>query len=275
MFDWIADTVFGRSQRRLYKELQEARPLFWNTFAPYSVVSYRVETLNSNRDRQAGWRGCVLVITENGVTIYPHSQKMDQSFTFPKEALRWFGRPRKYEPGKNDVWLHFEVNHQWQQLQLRTEHYQMQKIIRALKQVATEAQIKAYRRHRPYIHYGPMQAFAATQDLYGVWTVEGMSHDIYLMPYALILLDSDQVRQVIPLEKVQQIEALRRMDAPTLDGVVRFRIEGETERLAYSLSDYAAFGAALAEAAKRTLEDPVMVKKKDKDYYDEEEGEDD
>jgi hypothetical protein len=267
MFDWIADTVFNRSQRRLYKELQAAKPLFWSTLSPFNLVSYRLTTINAVDHEPVRWKACVLVIDENGFTIYPHSQKMDVKFTLPKGGLRWFGRPKKYEPGQNDLWLHLEVNDCWRMLQLRTDYYNMQRMVRAIKTIATPEQVKAYRRHRPYIHYGPVAAQPAEQDIYGVWTVHPQITQFYIMPLALVFLEGIQIKRTIPLEQIQKVEALRRMDAPSAEGVVRFRIVDEV--IAYTVPDYVAFGAALAEAAKRSLEDPVMVKKKKDDDDDE------
>jgi hypothetical protein len=270
MLDWIADTLFNRSQRRLYQELEERKPLFWNTLRMYQMVSFRLGTVQFPRSTPTRWKACVLVIDANGFVVYPQSQKMDERLTFKREDLRWFGRPNKYQQGLNEMWLHFELKDRWHLLQLRTNYYQMQRLVRVMKKVATPEQVKAYRRRRPYIHYGPVEAYPAEQDIYGVWTVQPLPEHLYLMPYALIILNMATIQRVIALEKIQQIEALRRMDAPTSDGVVRFKADGET--FAYTLADFATFGASLAEGAKRTLEDPVIVKKK-KDDEDWEEDE--
>ncbi len=74
------------------------------------------------------------------------------------------------------------------------------------------------------------------------------------MPAALVALDGARVLEVMPLEHVQRIEVMHRADAPHLPGVVRFRY-GERVT-AYTLPDHVAFGLALTEAAKRSLEDP-------------------
>ena len=94
---------------------------------------------------------------------------------------------------------------------------------------------------------------------------------MYLTPCALVLLDGERVQRVLPLEQVQDIEVMRRLDEPMAGGVVRFRYAG-SEMLAYTLPDYIPFGAALAEAAKRSLEDPPMFyeKKKYEDDWEEE-----
>jgi hypothetical protein len=102
------------------------------------------------------------------------------------------------------------------------------------------------------------------------------------MPAALIMQDGEDgvsVQRVIPLEQIQQIEALRRVDALTAqEGVMRFKIEhGEqSETHAYVLPEYIEFGEALAEAAKRSLEDPFLhmnMKKKSDKYADDDDDE--
>jgi hypothetical protein len=47
----------------------------------------------------------------------------------------------------------------------------------------------------------------------------------------------------------------------------------EGEKLAYAVKDYEVVAAAISEAAKRSLEEPVMQKQKKKDEYDDEEWE--
>jgi hypothetical protein len=285
MWDWIADNVFGRSQIRLYQALQarQARRdptlLFWNTFAPGDLIGCRLHLIASapppmisavpTLSQANGQKACVVIIEQHGLTLYPRGQKLDQALFLPSGTLRWFGRPAKYHPGQNDLWLHFEIEGAWLLLQLRMSQYQAQKCVRAVKQIATPEQVKAYRRHRPYIHFGPVTAYPATQDLYGEWTVDSIAHDLYVMPNALVIFLADKVVRVLPLEQIQQIEALRRMDAPLADGVVRFKIgaadAAEREKLAFALEAFASLGEALAEAAKRSLEDPVMFKKKKDD----------
>jgi hypothetical protein len=83
------------------------------------------------------------------------------------------------------------------------------------------------------------------------------------MPRFLIILSSSTVLRKIPLVTIQQIGAFRRLDEPNASGLVRFRAEEET--LAFALDNYEGFAASLAEAARRTLEAPVMQKQKKKD----------
>jgi hypothetical protein len=84
------------------------------------------------------------------------------------------------------------------------------------------------------------------------------------MPLFLVLLNDLHVQRTIPLAEVQQVRAIRRLDMPRAAGLVQFEVGDET--LAFALDDHEAFAAALAEAAKRTLEDPVLWQRKKKKY---------
>jgi hypothetical protein len=141
-------------------------------------------------------------------------------------------------------------------------------LVRALKQVAAPELVTAYRRQRPYVHSGPHNVRPATQDIHGAWAL-GDAFALYLMPRFLVILEDSRVLRKIPLEAIQQIGALRRIDAPQADGLVRFR--AEEEPFAFSLPGYEAFAASLAEAAKRSLEAPLEQKQKGKEDYDDEE----
>lgn len=270
MLDWIADTVFQRAKRQLYQRVKQEKPLCVLWF--YPPVAYRQMAIPA-QDNSPRWRACMLVVDQRGVTVYPSSPKMDERIDFPREALRWFGRPHKYQPGNNDIWLHFELDGRWQVIEFRIEQSGMQALVRALKQIATPEQVTMYRRHRPYVHFDATPAYHAEQDIYGAWTVFPVMQFAYLMPYALVILQGNQVKRVIPLAQIQDVEALRRLDALDADGVVRFKIvTGEIkETFALTMAVYLPFAAALAEAAKRTLELPLMKKKEDADDWEDEE----
>ncbi len=274
MWDWLADTLLLRSRMRRHREIIARQPLFHSDIF-YNQVRWRLFTLDAAPLPRAAFRHCLFSIEPDGLHIYPVTRQMEQHLLLPPDALRWFGRPHKYQPGKNVIWLHLEQDGRWLLLHLETERHAMQKLVRALKQIATPQQVNAYRRQRPYMHLGPLTTQAAEQDLYGVWTVFPPLLALYLTPAMLVLLENGRVRRALPLEHVQQIEAMRRLDDPTAPGVVRFRYDAADgqaipERLAYTLPEYAEFAAALAEAAKRTLETPpVFYGKKKADEEDE------
>jgi hypothetical protein len=270
MLDWLADTLLGKSLRERHRELVTRAPLALLGQPYFNDTGYRLKVIGSV-DVPQRWNGCYLTVELTGLHLYPRTRTMDIHVQYPPAALRWFGRPEKYHPGRNEMWLHFESGGMWHLLKVRAQHYYMQQLVRALKQIATPEQVKAYRRHRPYIHYGPAPAVPSQQNIHGAWSTRGNPLDLYLTPCALVLLDGERIQRVLPLEQVQDIEVMRRLDDPMAGGVVRFQY-ANSETLAYTLPDYIPFGAALAEAAKRSLEDPPLFyekKKYDDDWEDE------
>lgn len=269
MLDWLADTLTLRSKRQRYDEIHARKPLYMLGQPWFNETGYWLKVIGPP-DMPQRWSGCYLSVETDGLHLYPYTRTMDIHVHFPQDALRWFGRPDKYRPGRNEIWLHFESGGMWHLLKVRAEYYPMQQLVRALKQIATPEQVRAYRRQRPYVHYGPAPAVPSQQDIHGAWAAVGDPLRLYLTPCALVLLDGRQVQRALALEQVQEIEVMRRLDDPMAGGAVRFRYAG-SETLAYSLPDYIPFGAALAEAAKRSLEDPPTFygKKKSEDDWDE------
>ncbi|NLF75111.1 MAG: hypothetical protein GX573_05390 [Chloroflexi bacterium] len=213
-------------------------------------------------NRQPGPREpYVLMITPEQIAFYPVQADAEPRLVIRPEQIRWFGRPKKYGYGSNEMWLHAEIDGQWVLVKAHLYREKMMALVRALKQVATEEQVIAYRRRRPYIHFGPVEVQPAKQDVLGAWTL-GEPRHLYLTPVALVLLAGDRIKRLIPLEAVQQVSAIRRIDQPKAPGLVRFEADGKP--LAFALQPHEAFAAALAEAAKRTLEDPVQWQRKKK-----------
>jgi hypothetical protein len=222
---------------------------------------FRTEQINGRRTR---WQPFIIAVTPSQVAIYDGVPgTLEPCFALTPDQLRWFGRPQKYHAGRNDIWLHVEIERQWIVVKLRMVRYAMQDVVRALKVVATPEQVIAYRRRRPYIHYGPVTAQPADQDMLGAWVL----HDpvsLYLTPSHLVVLEDTTVRRAIPLETIQAVSAVRRADQRRAAGLVRFQADGQP--LAFALQPYEAFAQALGEAARRTLEDPVewLARKKKK-----------
>lgn len=221
---------------------------------------FQVEVINDKR-LLAG-KG-VFTLSSQRFAVYPLNGKLDVVFTFPLNQLRWFGRPEKYLDGMNDIWLHAETGQGWLLVKLTMHRYTLQEFVRELKPVTTSELVTAYRRRRPYIHAGPLPAQPATQDIHGAWTL-GESVSLYLMPRHLLILSGTQVLRVLALEGIQQIGALRRLDAPGADGLLRFR--AEEADFAFALKNHESFAQSLAEAARRTLEAPIEQKRKGKEY---------
>lgn len=210
------------------------------------------------------WEKLALRVAAGRLSLHRRQSAAPERFGCSPTELRWFGRPRKYSPGVNELWLHAETAAGWQLIHIRLSQTDMRALVRALKQMASPELVTAYRRRRPYIHYGPVVAQPAVQDIHGAWTLDAPVR-LYLMPRFLVILDVVPPR-ALPLEQVQQIGALRRLDAPAADGLVRFTAGGE--RLAFALPDHDAFAQQLAEAARRTLEAPLERKAKSKPHDD-------
>ena len=219
---------------------------------------FRIEIINGEKaEADEG----VFTLSEQHISIYRFKPRIEEVIRFAPEQIRWFGRPEKYHSGKNEIWLHVERKRDWVLVRLWMWEGTMHSFVRTLKGLVPPELVTAYRRRRPYIHYGVVEARPAEQDIHGAWAL-GEAVNLYLMPRYLLVLQGVTVQRVMPLVDVQQIGALRRLDAPQADGLVRFRTpDGET---AYAMRPHEAFAQALAEAAKRTLEAPLEQKQKGK-----------
>jgi hypothetical protein len=260
---WIAyQLAIWRAARDVYQRLKaEGALLLLNGY----TGEFSLRTLGL---RDKGWRRGVIAFTQDGIVIYPRKRVMNEHYTFSHKALRWFGRPVKYHPGRNEIWLHYQIEDRWQVVNLRMNQGWMPDWVRMFKEFATLELITAYRRRRPYVHYGPVRVQPAEEDIHGAWTLQGPL-SLYVMPMQMILLRGTQVLRAIPLTQVTGIAAMRRIDKPKADGLVRFTVDNEP--LAFACKEYQALGEAVAEAAKRSLEQPLMQKQKGKKDDDEDE----
>lgn len=226
---------------------------------PWGGVRFTLETIGGKA--LASGRA-VMMIKPGQMVLYQRTPEMPEVMRFNPEQLRWFGRPQKYIYGQNEIWLHVEQGESWNLLKIKLHQDDMRELVRELKAVSRPELVTAYRRQRPYIHSGPVKVRPASQDIHGAWTLDEPV-ELYLMPRFMVLLKGATVLLTIPLEAVQQIGALKRIDQPGADGLVRFRALEET--FAFSLPGYDELASALAEAAKRTLEAPLEQKRKGKD----------
>lgn len=239
----------------LYKRLAQTKPLF----SDWPIRCQRIEV---GEGRQSRWSASVMVVTETGISVYPKSRDAKEHWTFQNADLRWFGRPKKYTYAENELWLHFEVGGRWETLRARTHQPSMMALVRALKVVATEEQVIAYRRRRPYIHFGPAAAQPAEQNIHGGWTL-ATPVQLFLNPVSLVVMQQRDVSRTLPLLDIHKIAALKRLDTPNADGLVRFLIQGET--VAFALPMHEDFAKLLALAARRSLEAPLAEKGKKAD----------
>ena len=181
--------VIVRVERRfrrisaLVKHLKENSNVLYIASA-WSVAKYCVVRPHESEPRR--WEEVIAVVTDKRTAVYPLNNEPDITPTFSctHGELQGFWRPEKYEAGDNDIWLHVQIGIEWHILKLRLGRSTMQALVRALKEVATVEQTKAYRRRRPYIHRGPAEALPATQDIHGAWMLEAPVC-LYLMPLML------------------------------------------------------------------------------------------
>ena len=210
------------------------------------------------------WQKAILFIGHKRLAIYPYPPKPDSQpiVSIDPSELRGFWRPVAYHDERNEVWIHAEFVQRWGVLKLKTWRGIMTDIIRALKEVSTEEQVKAYRRRRPYPHKDPSPALPAKQSLTGEWELFNPI-ELYLMPLHLVIMKEGVIQRVLHMEAIQNIAALKRMEGGEPVGIVRFSHDGEN--FAFATNDYEAWASAIAEAAKRSLEEPVMQKQKSKE----------
>lgn len=220
------------------------------------------------------WQRCILFVGHKRLAIYPYPPKPDSApiLNIEPQELRGFWRPLAYHDKRNELWLHADFVQHWQILKLRAYRSVMYDIVRALKEISSPEQVKAYRRQRPYLHQGPSPVLPAKQSLTGEWELFNPV-ELYLMPLHLVILKEGIVQRVLDIAAVQSIAALKRMEGGEPVGVLRFSHDGEI--FAFATNDYETWANTIAEAAKRSLEEPVMQKAKNKtgdwDDIDEEE----
>lgn len=271
MVNWLGEALFKRSAWDKYREITASAPLF---VVNPRHVKYKTRVIGKGSP-SGRWSAGVLAVFADpalGVQLYPMTPPIEPAFTCTKDALRWFGRPQKYARGQyNEIILHAQTPQgEWHVVTIQLFYDDMMAFVRAIKQIASEAQIKAYRRHRPYVHYGPLAVQRGEQDIHGAWTLEAERLTLYLTPSHLVVLAGDHVREALPVNELTRIEARRRLDADDGTGLARFVI-GETSH-AFATPDFEALASAIAEASKRSLEEPLIRKQKKKDDGEDEGG---
>ncbi len=250
-----------RRANTIIESVREDDTLFLTS--AWDLARYEIAPIDMPQaNRKLRWRRAVMSVGDKGVALYDLRTGIDGKFAFTPGELRWFGRPTKYIYGMNEMWLHVQIGVAWYIVKARFHITTMQALVRALKHIATDEQVIAYRRRRPYIHRDLTPAYLAEQDIHGAWELK-QRVDLYLMPLHLVLFRHGEVDRVIDLHDIQNIAAFKRLDAPEADGLLRFSTGVET--LAFALQDYGSWADSLAEAAKRTLEEPPIRKQKSQD----------
>lgn len=265
---WINNNLFNTPIRQLYHQLSDEKPL---ALTYPGTATYQLVTIGRNEGRPQWQRGLLVIKADTGVQLYAHTRETSLDYSCVPGQLRWFGRPEKYNRDKsNEIVIHAEIDGVWKVARIRLNYYQMQNVVRALKAIATPEQVTAYRRKRPYVHFGPLTVQPGEQDLYGVWHLAAPL-TLYLTPSHVVLLNGERVQRILPVNELTRIEARPRMDATDGSGLARFLVGEET--LAYATLQFEPLAMAIAEAAKRSLEAPLVRKGKKKEDDDEDEDE--
>lgn len=247
-------------ENKARQRLQRLRPR--NALFVDSTYNTTRITVTSPSQSTSRWRTAYLFVTNKQIVAYlKHSSDDTPLFACAPHQIEGFWRPTKYEPGTNLIELHANIDDRWTILQAYLTRARMMALVRALKEIVSEDMVRAYRQRRPYIYRPPTPAQSATQNIHGAWELTAPFR-LYLMPSSLVFLgENDEVERIIPLRYVQNIAALRRLDADS-EGLVRFTLTSTGELVALALKDYEAWAQAIAIAARRTLEEPIVRKQK-------------
>lgn len=263
LWGYISFQQNKQTVRLLYRLYQE-QPFYLSE--THDRVACQWQAMGEKDSKQ--WRPCILFVGHKRLAVYPRPAQEDASplVSIAPHELRGFWRPIPYHSGENEVQIHAQIGLTWGILRLKLPQSQMYLLIRAIKELSTADQIKAYRRQRPYPQKGLSPAYPAEQRLTGEWELFNPV-DLYLTPLHLLVLRQGEIQKVFNLDQIQQIGALKRMEGLQNEGVFRFHAENKV--YAFATNDYEAWAESLADAAKRSLEEPVMRKQKSKDASDE------
>ena len=259
---------FKRSGRtnRLIESLKQYDPLYLTD--PWKQTYYCVDIVGDNQQK---WDSAILLITHKRIALYsfnPNNEgKTKALFTIHLHELRGFWQRIVYKNGETAIWIHAEIGTQWHILKLKPDQYDTPTLIRTLKEISASEQVAtAYHVIRPYAyiddHKGLTTAFSAHQTITGAWELDSPVQ-LYLMPLFLVILRDNHVQEKIDLSNIQDIGALKRMEGGKPEGLIRFFVDNELR--AFAIDDYEQWAELLATASKRTLEEPVMRKRKSKD----------
>jgi len=252
----LALNVYLKRYNRRYQQfrstLVKQRPSYLSSY-----IAYEWAAVGKTVDKH--WQGCTFMVTAKGIAIYRSGELL---LTIQKHELRGFWRHPNDYIKRNELWIHAQIDLTWSILKVSYSKQGKNRLFRAISAISTEEQRKAHHRPPPYIHRGPTKAFPAQQSLTGEWEM-GDAIRLYLMPLYLVIFAGDEVQRTIDLSKIQEIAALKRMEGGNPAGLIRFR--SDEEDFAFALNNYEAWANDLAEAAKRSLEEPVIRKRKGKD----------
>jgi hypothetical protein len=209
-------------------------------------------------------RKAIVAVLPNYVAIYPLTVRMQEAFTFNTDDIRWFSLVRGYSDLEREIALDLEKDLQWVDLRIRMDKASIKKLTEAMEPIAPNTVLFTRSRRRPNVRPDPVQAWPATQDIHGAWTLDDPVK-LCITPLYLVVLRDGYVQNSFLLPALENIRADKRLDNPDAAGLVRFTAADET--FAYAVNDYAGFAEALAGAIKRNVEESAGQKQKTQADY--------
>ncbi|HEX2908601.1 MAG TPA: hypothetical protein VHO69_17145 [Phototrophicaceae bacterium] len=273
MFAWRdkSDAADARKQQAVEDHRDEviAREQALLVLENWGPLSYHLFIPGQREPQWPNWKKGVLLVTPTRFVLYPTTFD-HEIFSFAYDQLRWIGLAHKEHTRfyEDQVWFHVEKAGHWSVLKTSSlGNENLLKLRKLLNSMGIAERVGLHRRRgRRDLHYGPVRVVPATQDIHGAWTLAEPVSLFLIRPRFLLILDGQRVLRELALEQIQQVAAVRRLDAPKADGLVSFR--AEEERFNFALKDYEAFAQILAEAVHSRLEEALEQKQKKSDDWD-------
>lgn len=271
----LAGFVYWNYRRNLMfnQRLKRLRP---QRTSYADVATAKIVSPSSDK---GAFQDVILFITDKEVLIYPENGSDETLVTFRSDEIIGYWRPRPYhgdklidmdtgwrsKKGSNEINIHANVNGQWVIIKLWVKQAEAKKIVKRLKGLVSEDILRSYRQRPPYIYHPPSPALLMSEDLYGIW-YEDHRFRLYLTPSTLVFLDDkdDVIERMIYLRDIQNVRLLQQKGDGDKDGLICFDLENQSEQIAVAVDGSDKWARSIARAARRTLDDPIDRKQKDK-----------
>lgn len=257
---------FARQQRLYQERIKRLRPPNTVFTDYYLQVRVAYPSLAKDTSQPAdSWTHAILFVSNKHIVAYPRKTPKDVDvpiISILGHEIEGFWRPEKYTEGINRIEIHAIVDGQWTILRAKLTRSRMQALVRALKGLVDDDIIRAYRQRRPYVYHPPETAYLAVQDLYGMWEHQD-PFTLYLTPATLVFMgQDDHVERVIKLRDIQNLRVVPPEETSMEYGLVCFKQTSTLEDVAVAVKNSESWSTSIAQAARRTLEEPVTRKGK-------------
>jgi hypothetical protein len=255
---WLDRTLPGSPRATLQFKLEQEAIFVTPLMKPATVV---IAKLGERVPRE---RKAIVAVLPGYVAVYPLTIRMREAFTFNTDDIRWFSLVRGYSDLEREIALDLEKDLQWIDLRIRMDKASIKKLTEAMEPIAPNTVLFTRSRRRPNVRLDPVQAWPATQDIHGAWTLDDPVK-LCITPLYLVVLRDGYVQNSFLLTALEDIRADKRLDDPDAAGLVRFTVADAT--FAYAVNDYAGFAETLAGAIKRNVEESAGQKQKTQADY--------